>query len=163
PPRHARGPGPRNRSSAAVQACAQQPLAQFRALAAVRLGPAEQVGDLGVLGALGVLDVTLQAQCVVQARLDVPDQVVVLVLCAGDAAGLRLTGHPGLLFAVLIHRPPGLRNAAEGAGPVSGGRVPDRGEGTQRRRRERDRSPVPVGPPPWLEIYAAGNGRVYRT
>src|ERR1044072_3719962 len=82
--------------SAAVQPGSQEPLAYLGALAAVRLGLAEQVGDLGVLVAFRVLDVALQAQRGAQARLDVPDEVVVLVRRAGRTAGLRAAGHSGL-------------------------------------------------------------------
>src|SRR5918992_828669 len=61
-------------------------LALLGALAALALGPAEEVGELLVAVALGVLHVRLEAQGVVQALLGEPDDVVVLVLGPGDLA-----------------------------------------------------------------------------
>src|SRR4051812_23064249 len=63
-------------------------LALLAALAALCLGAAEEVRELGVPVAFGVLDVGLEPQRVAQALLCEPDQVVVLVLRAGDLAGL---------------------------------------------------------------------------
>src|SRR5215216_8007440 len=58
-----------------------------------RPGPAEEVGQLRIPLAFGVLDVGLQAQGVAQAGLGEPDDVVILVLGAGDVPGLVATGH----------------------------------------------------------------------
>src|SRR5690242_14033658 len=58
------------------------------ALAALALGPAEEVGQLTVAVPLGILDVGVQPQHVVHARLGEPDDVVVLVLRTGHVAGL---------------------------------------------------------------------------
>src|SRR3954471_10800349 len=91
-PRGGRAPGyvrltaRRRRRGSAGQPVPEQLLALLGALAAVRLRLAEQVRDLVVPVALGVLDVGLQAQGVAQAGLGVPDEVVVLVLGAGDVA-----------------------------------------------------------------------------
>src|SRR5688500_13975629 len=83
----ARAPGlPGCRS--AGEAAGEHLLAHLGTLAAVGLRLLEEILQLGVTRALGVLDVDVQAESVVQARLDVPDEVVVLVLRAGDVAGL---------------------------------------------------------------------------
>jgi hypothetical protein len=74
----------------------QQLLALLGALLALVLGLAEEVREVGVVLALGVLDVALQAKSVRQALLGEPDDVVVLVLGAGDVAGL---GGAGLHWA----------------------------------------------------------------
>jgi hypothetical protein len=79
--------GSGDRDLSGGQPRAQQLLAHLGALAAVRLRLAEQVGHLGVALAVCVLDVGLQPQRVAQARLDVPDQVLVLVLRPGHGAG----------------------------------------------------------------------------
>src|SRR5215216_2517287 len=73
-------------------------------LAALGLGPAEEVGQLRIPLTFGVLDIGLQAQGVAQAGLGEPDDVVVLVLGAGDVPGLVATGHVRLPRALL--RPP---------------------------------------------------------
>src|SRR5215216_604591 len=62
-------------------------------LAALGLGPAEEVGQLRIPLTFGVLDIGLQAQGVAQAGLGEPDDVVILVLGAGDVPGLVATGH----------------------------------------------------------------------
>src|SRR5919106_4831104 len=85
PPRAARPP---TRSHARTQAGGQQPLALLRALAALALCPAEELRQLVVVLPPGVLDVGLEPERVAQARLGEPDDVVVLVLGAGDVAGL---------------------------------------------------------------------------
>jgi len=77
-------------------ATAQHFLALLRALAALVLRATEEVGELLVALALRVLDVLLQPQHVVEALLGEPEDVVVLVLGPGDAAGL-LRGHLALL------------------------------------------------------------------
>jgi hypothetical protein len=79
----------------------EQLLALLGALAALALGPAEEVGQLAVAVAFGVLDVALQPQGVAQARLGEPDDVVVPVLGPGDLAGLAGAGHLRLLMAIL--------------------------------------------------------------
>src|SRR5205823_9168309 len=104
--------GGRSRSGARPRT--QQLLADLRALAAVRLRLAEQVGELGVAVAGRVLDVDLQAQRVAQASLYVPDQVVVLVLRAGPGACF-LSGIAHLLLAGLVHYPPAPDHACRGA------------------------------------------------
>src|SRR5439155_20072470 len=70
------------------QPLAQVLLALLGALAALTLRAPEEIGELAVAGSLGVLDVGLQPQRVVEALLDEPDDVVVLVLRAGDLTGL---------------------------------------------------------------------------
>src|SRR5215207_10695790 len=76
----------------AGQTLAEQVLALLGALAARLLGALEEVRQLGVALALGVLLVGLEAQHVGQALLREPDDVVVLVLGAGDLTGLGLPG-----------------------------------------------------------------------
>src|SRR3954465_15517678 len=93
------GWGPSSRTGSAGQPAGQQLLAHLGALAAVGLGAAEQIGQFGVARAFGVLDVDVQAEGVVQACLDVPDEVVVLVLRASDVAGLGSGGHRSLLVS----------------------------------------------------------------
>jgi hypothetical protein len=61
-----------------------QPLPATEALPGA---PGQSLGTSG-LSALGVLDVGLEPEGVAQARLREPDDVVVLVLGAGDVAGL---------------------------------------------------------------------------
>src|SRR3712207_2625281 len=78
----------RGKCRSAPQAAAEHRLALLGPLAAVGLGLAEEIGQLLVAVPLGVLDVGLQAQRVAEAGLRVPDQVVVLVPGARDAAGL---------------------------------------------------------------------------
>src|ERR671919_2185465 len=78
-------------------ASAGEPLAQhvlplLGALAARILRPPEEVGELVVAVPLGVLGVGLEPQDVREALLGEPDDVVVLVLRAGDLAGLGLAG-----------------------------------------------------------------------
>src|SRR3954452_14694970 len=63
-------------------------LAHLAALAALRLCLAEERGQLLVALSSGVLDVLLEAQRIRERLLGEPDQVVVLVLRAGDVAGL---------------------------------------------------------------------------
>src|SRR5829696_3572528 len=92
-----------------AEASPQQLLALLRALPALALGAPEEVGELGVAVAGGVLDVGLEPQRVVQALLDEPDDVVVLVLGAGylaalgrhGACSLRLIWSPGTLLPLL--------------------------------------------------------------
>src|SRR5215210_9354444 len=71
-----------------VEARLQELLALLSALAALGLGLAEEVRELGVVVTLGVLDVLLEAQHVVEACLGEPDDVVGLVLGPGYLAGL---------------------------------------------------------------------------
>src|SRR6185436_3865261 len=92
-----RGPVVRAASVLASEAGAQHLLALLAALAALRLGPPEEVGEFGVAVAFGVLDVGLESKRVAQARLREPDDVVGLVLGAGDLAGLGAARHCGLL------------------------------------------------------------------
>src|SRR4051794_16652329 len=78
----------------AAEAAREQLLALFSALAALTLRSAEEVGELGISVAVGVLDVDLEAESVAQARLGEPNQVVVLVLGAGDVPRLAVAaGH----------------------------------------------------------------------
>src|SRR5690606_24667232 len=86
-------PGGSRLSRSGGDTAAEVVLALLGALAALGLGAAEEVGQLGVPRALGVVDVRLQAQRVAQALLDEPDQVVVLVLRPGDPAGLLYGAH----------------------------------------------------------------------
>src|SRR5215208_1176240 len=81
--------GPNPRGVLAPQPLTQQLLALLGALAALRLGLAEEPGEFGVAVAFRVLDIGLQAQGVTKARLGEPDDVVILVLGAGDLSGLR--------------------------------------------------------------------------
>lgn len=67
---------------------AEQLLTQLGALTAVGLGLAEELRELRVTAPLGILGKGLQPQCVVQAVLGLPDDVVVLAGRAGDPAGL---------------------------------------------------------------------------
>src|SRR5204863_6014521 len=75
-------------AASACDAAAQKLLALLGSLAARALGAAEELGEIRITIALGVLDVGLQAQHVREALLDEPDDVVVLVLGAGDLPGL---------------------------------------------------------------------------
>src|SRR5947199_6651484 len=65
----------------------QQLLGEFGALAAVCLRLAEELGHFVVARPLGVRAVLLEAERVAETLLHEPDQVVVLVLGAGDLAG----------------------------------------------------------------------------
>src|SRR4051794_2751297 len=76
------------RPASAVEPLGQHLLALLGSLAAGLLGAPEELGELGVVLALGVLDVGVQSQDVAQGLLGEPDDVVVLVLGAGDLAGL---------------------------------------------------------------------------
>lgn len=91
------------------EALAQDTLPHLGALAAIRLRLAEQLGQLYVLLALSVLDVGLEAQGVLQSRVDVPDEVVVLVGRPGDVARLVRRGRHG--------SPPWSRRGRRGASP----------------------------------------------
>src|SRR4051812_43123670 len=80
-------------SSVAAATSFGQPLGQHRlglvgALLAFRLGTTEEPRELRVAVPVRILDVGLQAQCVAQALLGEPDQVVVLVLGTGDLPAL---------------------------------------------------------------------------
>src|ERR671911_1701845 len=78
----------------AAETAREQLLALLSALAALTLGSAEELGELGISVALGILDVPLEAEGVAQARLGEPDDVVVLVLGARDLPGLAsAAGH----------------------------------------------------------------------
>src|SRR3954467_3770287 len=79
----------------AGEALAEQLLALLAALAALALSAAEELGELAVAVALGILRVLLHAQGVAQALLCEPQEVVVLVLRAGDLPRLGLCGHRG--------------------------------------------------------------------
>src|SRR3954470_3184824 len=68
----------------ARQALLEQLLALLAALAAGLLRTAEEAREIVIAVALSVFDIGLQAQCVAQRLLGEPDQVVVLVLRAGD-------------------------------------------------------------------------------
>src|SRR5918998_2758698 len=84
----------------ALHAAGQQLLALLGAPTARLLRTAEEIRELGVPVALGVLPVRLESQHVAQALLGEPDDVVVLVLRAGDVAGLaRHRCLPGLVDA----------------------------------------------------------------
>src|SRR5215216_3284287 len=85
----------------AAQPLTQQLLALLGALAALGLGLAEEGGELGVALAFGVLDVGLQPQGVAQAGLGEPDDVVVLVLGAGDLSSFA-AGHVRLLGIIRL-------------------------------------------------------------
>src|SRR5688572_29261365 len=82
----------RGSGRSAGQTLAEQVLALLGALATRLLGALEEVGQLGVALALGILLVGLETQHVGQALLGEPDDVVVLVLGAGDLTGLGLAG-----------------------------------------------------------------------
>src|SRR4051794_481971 len=88
----------RRRRSGAGDPAGQQLLAHLAALAALGLRLAEQFNELLIPVALGVLDVALQPQRVAQGLLGEPDQVVVLVLGAGDLTGLLVLAHGYLLW-----------------------------------------------------------------
>src|SRR5215204_2631286 len=75
-------------SAAGGEAGGHHLLALLRALAALVLRLAKELRELVVALALGVLDVRLESQGVAEARLREPDDVVVLVLGAGDVTGL---------------------------------------------------------------------------
>src|ERR671930_553898 len=79
----------------AHEARSQELLPLLGALAALALSAAEEVRELRISVPLGVLDVRVEPQHVPQALLDEPDDVVVLVLGAGDLPGLlgRRVGH----------------------------------------------------------------------
>ena len=81
------------RNELAGEPLGQELLALLGALAALALRTAEEVGELVVTVALGVLDVVLQAKRIAQLLLGEPDDVVVLVLRAGDLAGLLGSTH----------------------------------------------------------------------
>src|SRR3954471_9442570 len=81
----------------AVETRLQELLALLAAAAAGLLSLTEEVRQLGVVVPLGVLDVLLEAQHVVEAGLDVPDDVVRLVLGSGLLAGLSSSHCCGLL------------------------------------------------------------------
>src|SRR3954451_16704413 len=89
----------------------QELLALLGALLALRLCPAEEVGELLVTGPFRIADVGLQPQGVAQARLGEPDDVVVLVLSPGGLPGL-LVGLPA------AHRVSPFRSYASGV-PLS--------------------------------------------
>src|ERR671914_2511878 len=78
--------------ASAGEALAQHLLALLGSLAALALRAPEEIGELVVAVALRVLGVGLEPQDVRQALLGEPDDVVVLVLRAGDLAGLGLAG-----------------------------------------------------------------------
>jgi hypothetical protein len=82
----------------AAESAEHELLALLGSLAALVLGPAEELGELHVAVALGISDVGLQAQGVLEALLGEPDQVVVPVLGAGDVPGLGVRhAHRSLL------------------------------------------------------------------
>src|SRR3954451_2507709 len=81
----------------AVEPRLQELLALLATAAAGLLCLAEEVGELGVVVPLGVLDVLVEAQHVVEARLGVPDDVVRLVLGSCLLAGLSGAHCCGLL------------------------------------------------------------------
>src|SRR4051794_32491973 len=86
------------RAPVASSALAGQPrreelLAQFSALAALCLGLAEKLCELGVTVALCVGDVGLEPQRIAQRLLGEPDDVVVLVCDSGELPGLTRLAH----------------------------------------------------------------------
>src|SRR3954447_7956023 len=99
----ARAPSPSSRAAkrgpktSGAESLREHLLAQLAALAALRLGLAEQRRQLVVAIAFRVLDVLLEAQRVRQRLLGEPDQVVVLVLRARYLAGLLGAAHAALL------------------------------------------------------------------
>src|SRR4051794_2668723 len=84
---------------------AQEVLALVRALLALALGPAEELGELVVAVALRVACVLVHAQCVAQALLREPDEVVVLVLGSGYLSSFGC--HRASSYRVLGRRLPG--------------------------------------------------------
>src|SRR5919106_921243 len=91
---------PRSRDSGG-QPLTQEILALLGALAALTLRTTEELRQLLVAVALGVLRVLLHPEHVAKALLGEPEQVVVLVLGAGDVAGLLLLAHHISLQAAL--------------------------------------------------------------
>src|SRR4051794_38354472 len=88
PPRRASGAAASGAAGgSAAEALGEHGLALLGALAAFALRAAEEVREILVAVTLGVRRVLLEAQCVAQALLREPDDVVVLVLRAGDLAG----------------------------------------------------------------------------
>src|SRR5215213_5237068 len=75
-------------AASAAQTGLEQRLALLGALAALALRAAEELCELVVAVALRIGPVLLHPQCVAQALLGEPDEVVVLVLRAGDLATL---------------------------------------------------------------------------
>ena len=67
------GEGAPGTPGSATKAASEQLLGLFRALAALVLGPAEEVRELGVAGAVSVLNVGFQTQRVAYAGLGEPD------------------------------------------------------------------------------------------
>src|SRR5688572_3759113 len=112
-----------------AQALLQQRLALLGALAARALGAAEELGEIVVAVALGVLDVLLEPERVAEALLGEPDDVVVLVLGAGDLTGLgggcRLHGSP-FVSGSRPRLPVFSRFTPAKAGPPRGLRAPRR-------------------------------------
>src|SRR5215218_1697606 len=87
--------GSRRDRSVSAQPGAQQCLPLLGALPALALRAPEEVGQLGVAVALRVLHGRIEPEHGVEALLDEPDDVVILVLRAGDAAGfLAAHGKP---------------------------------------------------------------------
>src|SRR4051794_31262180 len=99
----ARAPSPSSRTAqrgpktSGAEPLREHLLAELAALAALRLGLAEQRRQLVVAIAFRVLDVLLEAQRVRPRLLGKPDQVVVLVLRARYLAGLLGAAHAALL------------------------------------------------------------------
>src|SRR3954453_13531806 len=99
----ARAPSPSSRTAqrgpktSGAEPLREHLLAELAALAALRLGLAEQRRQLVVAIAFRVLDVLLEAQRVRQRLLGEPDQVVVLVLRARYLAGPLGAAHAALL------------------------------------------------------------------
>src|SRR3954462_7547941 len=91
-------------------------LAHLAALAALGLCLAEQRGQLLVALSSGVLDVLLEAQRIRERLLGEPDQVVVLVLRAGDLTGLLCRRH-GSSWSVVRLGVPGSRLRVPGSSP----------------------------------------------
>src|SRR5215213_7806898 len=75
-------------AASAAQTGLEQRLALLGALAALALRAAEELCELVVAVALRIGPVLLHPQCVAQALLGEPDEVVVLVLRASDLATL---------------------------------------------------------------------------
>src|ERR1700712_5354052 len=85
------GGGPRRGARAAAcsgrrarQARTEQPFALLGPLLAGLLGTPEEISQVGIARPVGVFGVVLEPQHVVEALLGEPDDVVVLVLGAGD-------------------------------------------------------------------------------
>src|SRR5215204_6262678 len=87
-----------------LQPALQKSLALLGALLALVLSLAEEVSELGVVGPLRVLDVCLEPEGVRQALLGEPDDVVVLVLGAGDCAGLGCGLHRCVSSSAFVGR-----------------------------------------------------------